>query len=109
MIHELKEHPEFFEDVISGKKTFEVRKADRDFKVGDLLALNEYNPDAKKYTNRCCLVYVDYILDDSNYCKDGYVILNIKPCAVIKKNSPRCEYAFEFDYKVPEISEIKPI
>ena len=80
MIHVLKEYPEFFEDVISGRKTFEVRKADRDFKVGDLLALNEYNPNAEKYTNRCCIVHIDYILDNLDYCKEGYVILGIKPC-----------------------------
>ena len=103
MIHELKEHPIYFEDVISGIKTFEVRKADRPFKVGDLLALNEYDPDTKEYTNRCCLVYIDYILNDSNYCKEGYVILGIKPCFVCKKNRPINEYKYDFDYTVPVV------
>lgn len=101
MIHELKEHPNFFEDVISGIKTFEVRKADRPFKVGDLLALNEYDPDTKEYTNRCCVVYIDCILNDSEYCKEGYVILGIKPCKVIKKDTPHSEVKFDIDYTVP--------
>lgn len=35
MIHQLKCDSKFFEDVASGKKTFEVRKNDRDFFVGD--------------------------------------------------------------------------
>lgn len=44
MIHQLKCDSKFFEDVASGKKTFEVRKNDRDFFVGDFLALNELTP-----------------------------------------------------------------
>lgn len=105
MIHELKEHPNFFEDVISGIKTFEVRKADRPFKVGDLLALNEYDPDTKEYTNRCCVVYIDCILNDSKYCKEGYVILGVKPCKVIKKDTPHSEVKFDIDYTVPLVWE----
>ena len=42
MIHELKILPQYFADVISGNKTFEIRKFDRPFHKGDLLALNEY-------------------------------------------------------------------
>lgn len=80
MIHELKIQKEYFEQVISNRKTFEVRKNDRNYKVGDLLALNEIEDG--KYTNRCCLVYVDYILDDENYCKVGFVTMSIKPCYV---------------------------
>ena len=39
MEHELKIYPKYFEDVISGKKTFEVRKNDRKFNIGDILIL----------------------------------------------------------------------
>ncbi len=109
MIYELKQHPEYFEEVISGRKLFEVRKNDRDYKVGDLLALNEYNPESKEYTNRSCVVYIDYILNDPNYCKEGYVILSIKPCVVMKKYSPHCEAKFEFDYSVPMIQTTNPM
>ncbi len=101
MIHELKQYPEHFENVISGKKTFEVRKNDRDYKVGDLLALNEYNPETKEYTNRSCIVYIDYILDNSEYCKEGFVTIGFKPCKVIKKNAPYSEARFDLDYTVP--------
>ena len=41
MIHELKTLPEYFEAVRKGDKTFELREDDRNFKVGDYLALNE--------------------------------------------------------------------
>lgn len=42
MTHELKILPKYFEDVMTGKKNFEIRKNDRDFKVGDYLLLKEY-------------------------------------------------------------------
>ena len=80
MIHAVKQLPEFFEAVIEGIKTFEVRQNDRDYRVGDLLALNEY--DGKGYTGRCCLVKIDYILNDEKYCRDGFVTMGIKPCYV---------------------------
>ena len=85
MIHELKTLPIYFEEVIEGRKSFEVRKNDRNFKVGDMLALNEYDADKKEYTGNSCLVYVDYILKDENYCKNGFVIMAIKPCEVCNK------------------------
>ncbi len=43
MIHELKILPKYFNAVISGEKTFEIRKNDRPFHKGDLLALNEFD------------------------------------------------------------------
>ncbi|MBQ8288108.1 MAG: DUF3850 domain-containing protein [Clostridia bacterium] len=88
MIHQLKTIPKYFDDVISGKKSFEVRKNDRQFRENDLLALNEYDPDTNTYTGRSCVVYVDYILSAPEYVKDGYVILSIKPCTVMKCQSP---------------------
>lgn len=91
MIHALKIKPEFFESVLSGKKTFESRLCDRDYRVGDLLALNEYD-DAKGYTGRCCLVKIDYILDDVTYNRDGYVIMSIKPCFVSIHDEFNCMY-----------------
>ncbi len=63
MIHSLKIKSEYFKKVISGEKTFEVRKNDRDFRRGDILALNEYKNE--KHTGRSCLVVVDYILSSS--------------------------------------------
>ena len=80
MIHELKIHPEFFEAVTSGKKTFETRFADRDYREGDLLALNEYTENG--YTGRCCLVKIDYILNVKDYVPKGFVTMSIKPCNV---------------------------
>jgi hypothetical protein len=41
-IHELKIIPHYFEKVLSGEKTFELRKNDRDFQVDDVLILKEW-------------------------------------------------------------------
>lgn len=105
MIHELKILPEYFEDVVSGEKTFEIRKNDRPFKKGDLLALNEYDQSNKAYTGASCLVYVDYILDDANYCKIGYVAMAIKPCVVHRIGRPYNDYKLTEDYSVPLATE----
>ena len=35
MIHQLKIEPDYFKKIVEGVKTFEVRKNDRDFHVGD--------------------------------------------------------------------------
>lgn len=101
MIHELKTLPEYFADVISGKKTFEVRKFDRPFHIGDLLALNEFDPKTKCYTGNSCLVYIDYILSDNEYCKNGYAVLGIKPCYVDKICTPYNPITRKTDYSVP--------
>lgn len=77
MIHQLKTLPEYFEAVRKGDKTFELRENDRDFKVGDYLALNEW--DGEKYTGRSQLVKVTYILDPNEVmtCEDGFAILGL--------------------------------
>ena len=100
MIHELKIFPEYFEAVISGKKSFEIRKADRPFAVGDILALNEFDPTIPGYTDNSCLVYVDYILS-GDYCKEGYVTMSIKPCSVMRHDRPLNHFRMEPDYSVP--------
>lgn len=83
MIHELKTLPEYFEAVRKGDKTFELRENDRDFKVGDYLALNEW--DGEKYTGRTTLVEVIYILNPNEVmtCAGGYVIMGIKKKGII--------------------------
>lgn len=59
MTHELKIFPQWFADVNSGKKNFEIRRNDRDFKVGDLLCLKEY--DRGRYTGNEVIREIEYI------------------------------------------------
>ena len=47
-IHQLKTWPEYWDAVFSGAKTFEARKDDRGFQVGDTLELVRWNPETKQ-------------------------------------------------------------
>ena len=78
MIHELKILPEYFDEVRRGNKTFELRKDDRNYKVGDTLRLLEF--DYGTYTGRECNRTILYILRDVEQygLKEGFVILAMK-------------------------------
>jgi len=62
MIIRKKAWPKIFEDVLSGKKRFDLRIADFDIKEGDTLILEEWNPETKKYTGRKLEKKAGYIL-----------------------------------------------
>lgn len=78
MEHNLKTWPEYYQAVCKGEKTFEIRKNDRDFKVGDTLILKEYNPEKQCYTGDNIRVEVTYILDKKPFVPDGYVCMGIR-------------------------------
>jgi len=44
--------PEYFDDVASGKKKFELRLNDFEVNEGDILILEEWDPKTKSYTGR---------------------------------------------------------
>ena len=73
---DLKICPKYYRDIESNGKRFEVRFNDRDFKVGDILYLCEWA--GGEYTGRKIICEVKYILDNPDYCKEGYVIMQIK-------------------------------
>lgn len=74
--HDLKLAAMFFNDVQSGKKSFELRKNDRHYKVGDLLNMHEYSEG--KDTGRFIDAEIVYMIEDYNGLKEGYCILGIK-------------------------------
>ncbi|MDU7031650.1 DUF3850 domain-containing protein [uncultured Robinsoniella sp.] len=77
MEHELKIYPKYFEDVISGKKKFEIRKNDRKYCVGDVLLLKEW--DNIKYSGKEVKAEVIYLLDDKFIgIQPGYVVMGIE-------------------------------
>lgn len=101
MIHEVKCYPEYFEALKSGAKTFEVRKKDRPYQLGDLLAVNEFAPfdykfsseeiiesfsrvvnGAGRYSGDHMLFKITYVLDYPQFCKDGMVILGLARCEI---------------------------
>lgn len=44
--------PEYFQAILDGKKTFELRLDDFEIAEGDTLVLKEWNPEVKNYTGR---------------------------------------------------------
>lgn len=78
--HRLKALPVYFSSVLSGEKTFDMRSDDRDYQVGDILILEEYEEYNNEYTGRRCTRLVTYVLKDyPSALKNGYVVLGIKP------------------------------
>lgn len=76
--HSIKCIPPFFQDVKFGNKGFEIRFDDRDYRVGDVLNLQEYIPD-QGYTGCEFEVEVTYILREFVGLKEGYVAMAIEP------------------------------
>ncbi|MGL5925556.1 ASCH/PUA domain-containing protein [Chroococcidiopsis sp.] len=74
--HELKTHPEAFQAVEYGVKMAEFRKNDRDFAVGDILILRDYDPKTEQYSGKFIKRLVTHI--QTGYgIPDGYVMLSM--------------------------------
>jgi hypothetical protein len=61
MIHRLKTWPGPFEAIRLGAKKHEIRVNDRGFATGDLLRLEEWDPDTEAYTRRIMIMRATYI------------------------------------------------
>jgi len=59
---EKKVWPEYFQKILDGDKTFELRLADFECKPGDILVLKEWDPKTKKYTGRVLEKKVTYVI-----------------------------------------------
>lgn len=59
---EKKVWPEYFQKIIDGDKTFELRLADFDCNKGDILILKEWDPKTKKYSGRQIEKKVTYVI-----------------------------------------------
>lgn len=77
MTHALKCLPRFFKVIVSGDKTFEVRKADRQFNSGDKLLLQEWSEETG-YTGEEWEGSISYTMGDPEYVKKGYIVFGIK-------------------------------
>lgn len=73
--HRVKTWPEFFDATVKGMKDFEVRLNDRDYKVGDVLELAEWDPDHATFTGLTCFRRITYMTTFQQ--KVGYVVLGI--------------------------------
>lgn len=72
--HGVKILPEYFAAVADGRKPFEIRKADRDYRVGDGLLLKEWT--GSEFTGRALPRVITYISEFQQ--KPGYVVLGMR-------------------------------
>lgn len=84
MVHELKLNTKYYHDSLVNIKTFEIRKNDRNFKVGDILKLVEVTQlteNGRQYVLDTQQHYkqITYILNNQEYLKEGYVCLGLQP------------------------------
>lgn len=79
MIHELKTWPEYYLAIARGQKTFEVRKNDRGFAVGDILKLRHWDPATEQYNGRYVYQEITYLLEGGRFgIKEGFVVMGIR-------------------------------
>ncbi|WFU81275.1 DUF3850 domain-containing protein [Bradyrhizobium sp. CIAT3101] len=85
--HHLKCWPQFFNEIVAGRKKHDLRRADdRNFRVGDTLVLEEYDPQRDAFTGRTLTVEVTYITSANLPCAlskealhPNFCILSISP------------------------------
>ena len=77
MTHELKIYPEFFSAVVTGVKRAELRKNDRDYRVGDKLHLMETPRGSCHSTGEYINATITHIADVNEWMP-GYVLLSIE-------------------------------
>lgn len=78
-VHALKTWPKYFA-VVGNSKTFEVRKNDRNFKVGDVLWLQEWVPETEEYTGRSKKFTISFILMGGQFgIEEGYCVMGLGP------------------------------
>ncbi|KKQ08341.1 MAG: hypothetical protein US19_C0027G0018 [Candidatus Daviesbacteria bacterium GW2011_GWB1_36_5] len=83
---EKKVWPEYFQKILDGVKTYELRLADFQCNPGDTLVLQEWDPNTKEYTGRKLektVTYVGKTKDLSFWSKEeieeyGYQIIAFK-------------------------------
>ncbi len=84
--HNLKLLAMYFDEVEAGFRNFQIRKHDRDFKIGDKIKLNEIDCEGigiLKPTGRSCVVQIESILRSDHGApfeglEEGYSILGTK-------------------------------
>jgi len=77
-VHHLKSWPGYYWAVYGQAKTFEIRKNDRDFRVGHVLELQEWDPIREIYTGQQLRAEITYMISDLvPGIEEGYCALGI--------------------------------
>ncbi len=80
-IHVCKSWTHFFQAIKNGDKKHDVRGMnDRDFKVGDMIQLHEYDNIKGEFTGDICNVYITYITSNVTPCAFSSAVLDKDYC-----------------------------
>jgi hypothetical protein len=87
--HDLKLAEDLFSAISTGVKSFELRRNDRDFQVGDELVLRSWN--GTSYTGESCRVVVTYVIDGERFgaLQPGFVCMSIRVLSVLVPGDSR--------------------
>jgi len=95
--HELKTWPSPFNSMLAGVKRFEFRKNDRDFKVGDILSLREWDPKTETFMGGRLRRRVQYIIHGGVFgIPEGYCIMDLTDV-----RAPCCACGYDEDEETP--------
>ena len=86
IIHNVEILPNYFVLVNAGIKTSEVRRLDRDYRVGDYLKLHEH--DGNVYTGKVLTCVITHVLTDEEYVKEGFCVLSFQIVSPLNKTVP---------------------
>jgi len=76
-IHKVKIWKQFTFDVATGKKPWDVRFNDRNYKVGDTLIQQEWDNEKQEYTGNELHGLITYILEGGQFgIQPGYVVMS---------------------------------
>lgn len=78
-LHHLKCVDPYFTDVWEGRKTFEIRRNDRDYQIGDVVILQRYDPRLSTWLSGVIVAKVGYVLEHAEAfgVAKGYVVLSL--------------------------------
>jgi hypothetical protein len=79
-MHVVKSWPKFFQAIRRGSRRHELRRNDRDYRVGDLLQLQEYEPVSEQYTGNSCVVRITSITSADEPCAVSAASLHFDYC-----------------------------
>lgn len=80
---ELKSWPQFFQPILDGTRTSDIRsKKDNHFFIGQKIVLREYDPFKGVYTGRQLIVEVTHVISNDTPCALSSVVLDRDHCVL---------------------------
>lgn len=109
--HELKILPDHYREVAAGRKTYEVRRNDRGFEVGDVLHLLEWSPAAGWSASPTIVRRVSHVLRGSDLVAPGCVVLGLEPMLptrlrLVTAGDTVCVEDYDADRRIFEPTEL---